>query len=138
MFHPFTVLYAGCKSGVTLFFLVFSSPEPLMCIQNLVSICLFFLEKLSKNQILTSIKVRNSVTNLQKTMIHNTNIDLVIHTYIALYSLISYQMTHEVHTKIHKRQKQIQNITFLCLSIIMCIQYLVLIGLFVFKILSKN
>ena len=38
-----------------------------------------------------------------------------IHTYIALYSLISYQMTHEVHTKIHKRQKQIQNITFLCL-----------------------
>ena len=49
----------------------------IMCIQNLVSICLFFLEILSKNQILTSIKARNSVANLRKTMIFDTNIDLV-------------------------------------------------------------
>ena len=49
----------------------------IMCIQNLVSICLFFLKILSKNQILTSIKGRNSVANLRKTMIYNTNIDLV-------------------------------------------------------------
>ena len=42
----------------------------------------------------------------------NSYIHTYIHTYIALYSLTSYQMTHEVHTKIHKRQKQIQNITF--------------------------
>ena len=48
-----------------------------MCIQNLVSICLFFLKTLSKNQILTSIKGRNSVANLGKTMIYITNIDLV-------------------------------------------------------------
>ena len=34
----------------------------IMCIQNLVSICLFFLKILSKNQILTSIK---AVTLLQ-------------------------------------------------------------------------
>ena len=54
-----------------------------MCIQNLVSICLFFLKILSKNQILTSVKNGNSVANLRKTMIYNTNIDLVnenVHT----------------------------------------------------------
>ena len=45
--------------------------------QNLVSICLFFLKILSKNQILTSIKARNSVANLRKTTIYDTNIDLV-------------------------------------------------------------
>ena len=49
----------------------------IMCIQNLVSICLLFLKILSKNQILTSIKARNSVANLRKTMIFDTNIDLV-------------------------------------------------------------
>ena len=49
----------------------------IMCIQNLVSICLFFLKILSKNQILTSIKGFNSVANLRKTMIYDTNIDLV-------------------------------------------------------------
>ena len=49
----------------------------IMCIQNLVLICLFFLKILSKNQILTSIKGRNSVANLRKTMIYDTNIDLV-------------------------------------------------------------
>ena len=47
-----------------------------MCIQNLVSICLFFLKILSKDQILTSIKARNSVANLGKTMIYDTNIHL--------------------------------------------------------------
>ena len=49
----------------------------IMCIQNLVSICLFSLKILSKNQILTSIKGCNSVANLRKTMIYDTNIDLV-------------------------------------------------------------
>ena len=46
-------------------------------ILNLVSICLFVLKILSKNQILTSIKGRNSVANLRKTMIYNTNVNLV-------------------------------------------------------------
>ena len=32
---------------------------------------------MSKNQILTSIKGRNSVANLRKTKIYNTNVDLV-------------------------------------------------------------
>ena len=49
----------------------------IICIQNLVSTCLFFIKILSKKQILTSIKARNSVANLRKTMIYNTNIDLV-------------------------------------------------------------
>ena len=49
----------------------------IMCIQNLVSICLFILKILSKNKILTTIKGRNSVANLRKTMIYITNVDLV-------------------------------------------------------------
>ena len=49
----------------------------IMCVQNLVSISLFFLKILSKSQILTSIKNGNSAANLQKTMIYDTNIDLV-------------------------------------------------------------
>ena len=49
----------------------------IMCIQKLVSICLFVLKILRKNQILTSIKGRNSDANLRKTMIYITNVDLV-------------------------------------------------------------
>ena len=49
----------------------------MMCIQNLVSFCHFILKILSKNRILTSIKGSNSVANLRKTKIYNTNIDLV-------------------------------------------------------------
>ena len=49
----------------------------IMCIQNLVTFCQFVLKILSKNQILTSIKGRNSVANLRKTIVYNTNIDLV-------------------------------------------------------------
>ena len=49
----------------------------IMCIQNLVTFCQLVLKILSKNQILTSIKGRNSVANLRKTIIYYTNIDLV-------------------------------------------------------------
>ena len=49
----------------------------IMCIQNLVLFCHFVLKILSKNRILTSIKGSNSVANLQKTKIYDTNIDLV-------------------------------------------------------------
>ena len=44
---------------------------------NLVKFCPFILKIWSKNQILESIKGRNSVANLRKTMIYNTNVDLV-------------------------------------------------------------
>ena len=66
----------------------------IMCIQNLVSICLFFLKILSRNQILTSIKARNSVANLRKTMIYETNIDLVndnVYTKFGLNRSIRFQ-----------------------------------------------
>ena len=49
----------------------------LMCLQSLVSFCQFVLKILSKNQILISIKGRNSIANLRKTMNYNTNVDLV-------------------------------------------------------------
>ena len=50
----------------------------IMCIQNLVKFCPFILKIWSKNLILESIKGRNSVANLRKkTMINNTNVDLV-------------------------------------------------------------
>ena len=49
----------------------------IMCLQSLVSFCNIVLKILSKNQILTSIKGRNFVANLRKTMIYNTNVDLV-------------------------------------------------------------
>ena len=66
----------------------------IMCIQNLVSICLFVLKIFSKNQILTLINGRNSVANLRKTMIYITNADLVnyyVHTKIGLNRSIRFQ-----------------------------------------------
>ena len=49
----------------------------MMYIQNLVSFCHFVPKILSKNRILTSIKGSKSVSNLRKTKIFNTNIDIV-------------------------------------------------------------
>ena len=75
----------------------------IMCIQNLVSICLFVLKILSKNQILSSIKGRksnrkamnrNSVANLRKTMIYITDLDLVndyVYTNFGLNRSICFQ-----------------------------------------------
>ena len=66
----------------------------MMCIQNLVSICKFVLKILSKNQILTSIKGSNSVATLRKTMIYDTNIDLVndnVYTKFGLNRSICFQ-----------------------------------------------
>ena len=66
----------------------------IMFIQNLVSICKFFLKILSKNQILTSIKGGNSVANLRKTMNYDTNIDLVndnVYTKFGLNRSIRFQ-----------------------------------------------
>ena len=69
----------------------------MMCIQNLVLFCQFVLnivKILSKNQFLTSIKGRNSFANLRKTMIYNTNIDLVnnnVYTKFGLNRSISFQ-----------------------------------------------
>ena len=65
----------------------------IMCLQSLVSFCQFVLKILSKNQILISIKGRNSVANLRKTMV-NTNIDLVndnVYTKFGLNRSIRFQ-----------------------------------------------
>ena len=66
----------------------------IMFIQNLVPICNLVLKILSKNQILTSIKGSNSVANLRKTMIYNTNIDLFndnVYTKFGLHLSISFK-----------------------------------------------
>ena len=55
----------------------------LMCIQNLVRFCQFILEVLSGNEILTSIKGRNSVKIVRKMKGYNPKLDLVnvnVHT----------------------------------------------------------
>ena len=66
----------------------------MICIQNLGLFCQFVLKILSKNQFLTSIKGRNSVANLGKTIIYNTNIDLVndnVYTKFGLNRSIRFQ-----------------------------------------------
>ena len=66
----------------------------IMCLQSLVSFCQFVLKILSKNQILISIKGRNSVANLQKTMTYKTNVDLVndnVYTKFGLNRSIRFQ-----------------------------------------------
>ena len=55
----------------------------LMCIQNLVGFCQFVLKIWSGNEILTSIKGRNSVKILRKMTGNNPKLDLVnvdVHT----------------------------------------------------------
>ena len=55
----------------------------LMCTQNLVGFCQFVLNILSGNEILTSIKGRNSIKILRKMTGNNPKLDLVnfdVHT----------------------------------------------------------
>ena len=60
----------------------------MMFIQNLVLFCQLVLKTLSKNQILTSIKGRNSVANLRKIKIYDTNLDLVNDNVLTKFGLI--------------------------------------------------
>ena len=78
----------------------------IMCIQNLVLFCQFVLKILSKNRILTSIKGINSVANLRKTMIYNTNVDLVndnVYTKFGLNRSIRFQ---EIEQKLNSDVNQ--------------------------------
>ena len=68
----------------------------MMCIQNLVSFCQFVLKILSKNRILTSIKGSNSVANLRKTKIYNTNIDLVNDNVYAKFGLNLFILSQDI------------------------------------------
>ena len=49
----------------------------LMCIQNLVKFCPLVLKILSGNEILRSIKSRNSVRNFRNLKVYNPNLDLI-------------------------------------------------------------
>ena len=70
-----------------------------MCIQNLVLFCQFVLKILSKNRILTSIKGHNSVADLQKTKIYNTNIDLVNDNVFTKFGLILSIRSQDIEQK---------------------------------------
>ena len=81
----------------------------MMCIQNLVSFCQFVLKILSKNQILTSIKGSNSVANLRKTKIFNTNIDIVndnVYTKFGFNSLIPLILSQDIEQNPNSDIKQ--------------------------------
>ena len=71
----------------------------MMCIQNLVLFCQFVLKISSKNQILTSIKGRNSVANLLKTKIYNTNLDLVTDNVYTKFGLILTIRSQDIEQK---------------------------------------
>ena len=71
----------------------------MMCIQNLVLFCQFVLKILSKNQILTSIKGRNSVANLQKTKIYDINVDLVNDNVFTKFGLIVSFRSQDIEQK---------------------------------------
>ena len=71
----------------------------MMGIQKLVLFCQFVLKILSKNRILTSIKGSNSVANLRKTKIYNTNIDLVNDNVFTKFGLILSIRSHDIEQK---------------------------------------
>ena len=75
-------------------------------LQSLVSFCQFVLKILSKNQILISIKDRNSVANLRKTMIYNTNVDLIndnVYTKFGLNRSIGFQdIKHKLNSDVNQ------------------------------------
>ena len=78
----------------------------MMCIQNLVIFCQLVLKILSKNQILTSIKCRSSVANLQKTQIYNTNVDLVNDNVLTKFDLILSIRSQDIEQKPNYDVKQ--------------------------------
>ena len=71
----------------------------MMCIRNLVLFCRFVLKILSKNQILTSIKGRNSVANLRKTKIYIINVDLVNDNVFIKFGLILSFRSQDIEQK---------------------------------------
>ena len=54
-----------------------------MCIQNLVKFCPLVPKILSGNEILTSIKGRNSVANLRNLTLYNPSLDII---YVNVYT----------------------------------------------------
>ena len=85
----------------------------MMCIQNLVSICLFVLKILSKKQILTSIKGRYSVANLQKPMIYNSKVYLVNDNVYTKFGLIRSIRFQDIEQKLNSDVNQGRAVTLL-------------------------
>ena len=71
----------------------------MMFIKKLVLFCQLVLKTLSKNQILTSIKGRNSVANLRKTKIYNNNVDLVNDNVFTKFGLILSIRSQDIEQK---------------------------------------
>ena len=71
----------------------------IISIQNLAKLCPFILQIWSENQILESIKGRNSVANLRKTMIYNTNFDLVNDDVYTKFGLIMSIRSQDIEQK---------------------------------------
>ena len=78
----------------------------MMFIQNLVLFCQFVFKILSKNQILTSIKRRNSVANLRETKIYNTNLDLVTDNVYTTFGLILSIRFQDIEQKLNSDVNQ--------------------------------
>ena len=76
--------------------------------QNLVLFCQFVLKILSKKQILTSIKGRNSVANLRKTKIYNTNVDRVNDNVFTKFDLILSIRSQDIEQKPNSDANQVQ------------------------------
>ena len=114
----------------------------LMYIKRLVRFCELVLKILSGNEILTSIKNRNSVKIWQKITDNNLKVDLVnvdAHKMIGkILSIIERKQNSDIIQRplLHQIwQKMTGN---KILSMLMCIQNLVRVCLFVLKILSGN
>ena len=71
----------------------------LMCIQNLARFCLFVLKILSGNEILTSIKGRNSVKILRKMTGNNPKLDLVNDDLHTKFGQILYTGSQDIERK---------------------------------------
>ena len=67
----------------------------IMCLQNMVSISLFFLKLLNKKRILTSIKGCNAVAKLRKITYYNPKVDLVNNNNIYTKKLVCSQDVEE-------------------------------------------
>ena len=94
--NPNVDLVNAKKQRFTILTLILSM---MMCLQTFVLFCQYVLKILSKNQILTSIKGRNSLANLRKTKIYNNNLDLVTDNVYTNFGLILSIRSQDIEQK---------------------------------------
>ena len=70
-----------------------------MYIQNLVKFDLLILKILSGNEVLTSIKGRNSFTNLQNLTFYNPNLDIINVNVYTKFGLILFIGSQDIERK---------------------------------------